>query len=377
MATERTTGGLYIGLISGTSIDGIDSALVRLSDHGTIVETLATETQPISANMAEQIRKLGPHSALHKICEIDYCLADAFSTAASKMLEKAPNDEPVKAIGCHGQTIWHNSQYLPPVSIQIGDANRIAAQTGVQIVTDFRRRDIAEGGQGAPLAPGFHAHCLTSQEGANVILNLGGIANVTLLPPKTIQGPPAAPSGFDTGPANTLLDAWSRENLRQCFDDGGRWAATGNADWELLDTLRKDPYFACPPPKSTGPEYFSLDWLTNQLPATIAPEDVQATLVELTAVTVADSLNTWGCSDTKRILVCGGGVHNQTLLARLQQRCYPATVDTTLAIGIDPDYVEALAFAWLAWAHLNGFPGNLPTVTGASREAVLGCLYSA
>lgn len=372
MSKELTNGGLFIGLLSGTSIDGIDSALIRLSAEGSIVETLATTTTPISPSMAKEIRAIGAKSSLDKICEIDHYLADAFAAAANKMLVQAPNTETVAAIGCHGQTVWHNGQSFPPVSVQLGDANRIVAQTGTQVVTDFRRRDIAEGGQGAPLAPAFHAHCLNRAEEYQAILNLGGIANLTLLPPKTAK---ETPSGFDTGPANTLLDSWSREILHKDYDYCGRWAATGQVNSDLLACLLADKYFSQPPPKSTGPEYFSLDWLRQNLNWELAPEDVQATLVELTAASVAKSLKNWGGGGIERILVCGGGTHNHLLLERLQEICRPRPVQTTAAIGVDPDYVEAMAFAWLAWARLNCLPGNLPAVTGARCPAVLGGLY--
>ncbi|BAU56313.2 anhydro-N-acetylmuramic acid kinase [Halorhodospira halochloris] len=374
MANNNLSGGLYIGLLSGTSIDGVDSALVRLSDQGMVEKTLATATTPFPRGMAEEIRSLGAKTPLERVCEIDYRLADAFAAAATSMLEQAPANEVVTAIGCHGQTIWHNSQSYPPTSVQLGDANRIAAQTGVQVVTDFRRRDIAEGGQGAPLAPAFHKHCLSKPHESKAILNLGGIANITLLP---IEAPASTPvSGFDTGPANTLLDAWIRKCHGISYDGGGRWAATGNVDGNLLTRLLEDPYFIQPPPKSTGPEHFSLEWLLKHLDQSFAAEDVQATLVELTAASVAESINRWGGADIDRIYVCGGGAHNQLLMQRLREWCHPTDVTTTASIGIDPDYVEALAFAWLAWARLNHLPGNLPCVTGAHRPAVLGSLYA-
>lgn len=366
--------GLYVGLMSGTSVDGIDAALCRFSSHGELIETLALTTLPLQPGLAKRIRAIRASSSLQEVCELDYYLAEHFAAAVEAVLDKAPEHEPITAIGCHGQTVWHSGHAFPTTSVQLGDANRLVAKTGIPVICDFRRRDMAENGQGAPLAPAFHAHCLNQLGESRAILNLGGIANITLIPPWP-GTPMATVIGFDTGPANTLLDEWTRLNRAQPCDENGRWAATGKVDKRLLTRLLNDPYFAQQPPKSTGPEHFSLDWLRSKLDRDSEPADVQATLVELTAISVANAINKWGKQEVERLFVCGGGTHNQYLMERLQQRCRPAESQTTQILGIDPDYVEAMAFAWLAWANLHQVPGNLPTVTGARRPVILGGLY--
>ncbi|MFW6380070.1 MAG: anhydro-N-acetylmuramic acid kinase [Halorhodospira sp.] len=362
--------GLYIGLMSGTSADGIDAVLLELDRDGHPQALPARTCLPLATELSAAILAAGGHTSLSEACALDRRLATAFAEAARRVREQAPAHASVHAIGCHGQTIWHQgSSDLPGATVQLGDPNRIAALTGLPVVADFRRRDQAEGGQGAPLAPTFHAHCWHKAGRHQAVLNLGGIANLTLMP---AHGPV---TGFDCGPANTLLDAWARRHLGTPYDTDGSWAAGGRIEPELLERLRADPYFRIPPPKSTGPEHFDLAWLAAHCRGDEQPQDVQATLVELTAATVAEALARWGPSGMEQLWVCGGGTHNRHLLERLQAWCPGLTVTSTAALGIAPDDVEAAAFAWLAWARLNGVPGNLPAVTGARRPAVLGGLY--
>ncbi|MBK1729013.1 anhydro-N-acetylmuramic acid kinase [Halorhodospira halophila] len=360
--------------MSGTSVDGIDAALLHLAPNGAVRGILAARYTPLDSELAEAVHQAGADTPLHRLCELDRRLADAFAEAADTIQRQAPAELPVAAIGCHGQTVWHQGREAGTddgaSSVQIGDPNRIAARTGLPVVADFRRRDIAEGGHGAPLAPSFHAYCWGAGDAASAVVNLGGIANLTLLPAGA-----GTVIGFDSGPANTLLDAWARRHLDARFDADGAWAASGRVDQELLGRLRADPYFARPPPKSTGPEHFNLEWLLAHRRGDEDPADVQATLAELTASTVADALGRGGDAPA-RVWVCGGGSHNGDLMRRLQAHCPEAAVASTAALGMDPDYVEAAAFAWLAWARLHHHPGNLPSVTGARRRAVLGGVYA-
>ncbi|MEJ7747594.1 MAG: anhydro-N-acetylmuramic acid kinase, partial [Luteimonas sp.] len=273
--------------------------------------------------------------------------------------------------GSHGQTVRHRPDAQHPFTWQLGDGNVIAERTGITTVADFRRRDVAAGGHGAPLMPAFHAAMLHSPDEDRAVLNLGGIANFTLLPRV------GDVRGFDTGPANALLDAWCAQHSGQAFDAGGAFAASGRIDESLLARLLDNPWFALPPPKSTGREQFHLRWVQAQLgDARIGAADVQATLLELSAATVADALRATQ-SSTRRVLVCGGGVHNPLLLERIGARLPGVIVESTAAHGLDPDFVEAMGFAWLARETLAGRPGNLPSVTGATGSRVLGAVYPA
>jgi anhydro-N-acetylmuramic acid kinase len=275
------------------------------------------------------------------------------------------------AIGCHGQTVWHEPQSDAPNTLQIGDNNQIAAATGVTVIGDFRRRDMALGGQGAPLVPAFHQALLMDSVERRMVLNIGGIANLSLL----IPGQPVR--GFDTGPGNMLIDAWIWRNKGLPYDKDAAWARSGQVVPALLELMLGDPWFALPPPKSTGREYFNLSWIEQQLqrfPA-LAPQDVQATLTELTALTIAQQVQlNDGCD---RLLVCGGGSQNPLLMARLATHLSGTEVGTTDEAGISGDDMEALAFAWLAFRTLNGLPGNLPAVTGAREMSVLGAIFPA
>jgi anhydro-N-acetylmuramic acid kinase len=257
-----------------------------------------------------------------------------------------------------------------PFSLQIGDASRIVERTGITTIADFRRRDIAAGGHGAPLLPALH-HALLHDPGEHrAVLNLGGIANLTLLPAS------GAVRGFDTGPANALMDLWCHEHTGRAFDEAGAWGATGHADQALLERLLGDPWFAQPPPKSSGREHFQRSWLAQHLGDDLAAVDVQATLRELTAHTIADALHAIQ-PETRRLLVCGGGVHNPVLMEALRKALPGVDIDSTAAFGLDPDHVEAMGFAWLARQTLHGKPGNLATVTGAAGPRILGAIHHA
>ena len=259
--------------------------------------------------------------------------------------------------------------------MQIGDGNSIAALTGIDVIADFRRKDIALGGQGAPLVPAFHNAIFSSKDENRVVLNIGGIANISYLP-KSCDANEVV--GFDTGPGNRLMDAWCQEHTGEPYDKDGAWAATGECHMPLFYSLKNQDYFSLSAPKSTGRELFNLEWLHQSIavqPDDIAPRDVQATLLELTAVTIADDIKR--LSDVESVYVCGGGAHNQQLLTRLGCLLENCKLSTTSELGIHPDAVEAIAFAWLAWAWQHNIPGNVPKATGAKKPTVLGCYYRA
>lgn len=368
-------GRLFLGLMSGTSVDGVDAALVRIADGAVSLE--ASAWTPMPAEVREAVLALcSPgDDEIDRLGELDNALGELFADAALQLLKTAgvaPGD--VTAIGSHGQTLRHRPEARRPFTLQAGNAHLIAERTGITTIADFRRRDIAAGGHGAPLVPAFHAALFTHSERNTTVLNIGGMANVTLLP----AGLAEQARGFDTGPGNVLLDAWYREhNSQHLFDRDGAWARSGTVHEDLLHRLLQEPWLARTPPRSTGRELFSLPWLRAQLPqhAAIAPADVQATLAAYTARTVADALNRWGLPGTGRLLLCGGGVHNAHLLAVLRTLLPNQEVLSTSALGVDPDQVEAMAFAWLAARTLDGLAGNLPAVTGARRPAVLGCIH--
>lgn len=364
---------LYLGLISGTSADGIDAALVRFEPN---CELVRGRTYAWNPALRERLIALGQGKdsvSLDELGGLDVQVAIAFADAAGKLIDEAglsPAD--VTAIGSHGQTVRHRPDAKHPFTWQIGDGNVIAERSGIATVADFRRRDVAAGGHGAPLMPAFHAAMLHADDEDRAVLNLGGIANFTLLPRA------GAVRGFDTGPANALLDAWCERHIGQAYDADGRFAASGRVDEAVLARLLDDPWFALPPPKSTGREQFHLDWAEARMSGDrdLAPQDMQATLLELTAVTVADALLATQ-PDTGRVLVCGGGVRNPLLLERIGARLPGVLIESTAAQGLDPDFVEAMGFAWLARETLAGRPGNLPSVSGAKGPRVLGVVYPA
>ena len=376
---------LFLGLISGTSADGIDAALVEFPDATDTagLRLRAARTQPWAPALRERLIALGqggePES-LDELGRLDVQVARAFADATLALLEDAGvAAAEVAAIGSHGQTLRHRPHGESPFTLQVGDGNVIAERTGIVTVADFRRRDVAAGGHGAPLVPAFHAALLRSAHEDRAVLNLGGIGNYTLLPREGAcgsDGPGRAVRGFDTGPANALLDAWCRRHTGHGYDADGVFAAAGDVDEALLARLLDEPWFALPPPKSTGREQFHLDWLQSRLHGGESPADVQATLLELTAATVATALHAQQ-ADTARVIACGGGVRNPVLMRRIAARLPGIAVESTAAHGLDPDFVEAMAFAWLARETLAGRPGNLPAVTGARGPRVLGVVHPA
>jgi len=366
----------YIGLLSGTSIDAVDAAIVDFSVR--TPRLVATHSEPIPAPIKKQVLALchPGDNEIERLGQLDRQLGYLFAQACSSLLAQAKIPaEKISAIGSHGQSIRHRPGPEFRFTLQIGDANIIAENTGITTIADFRRRDMALGGQGAPLAPAFHQSVFHSPEVDRVILNIGGIANVTLLPRNNTR----AISGFDTGPGNTLLDAWILNYLGKPFDRNGQWAQSGKVNKAVLSALLDDPYFKIKPPKSTGPEYFNLSWLEKiiqqTLPtANIKAEDIQATLTELTARTIIQSLDSSDFS-ADEWLVCGGGVHNDYLIDRLRALQPKQTFSSTDKVGIPADWVEAMLFAWLAKQTLARKPGNIPSVTGAKKAAVLGSVY--
>jgi anhydro-N-acetylmuramic acid kinase len=361
---------LYVGVMSGTSLDGADVVLVDLAESG--IHLLARRNTLFPSQLRRDLEQIivDPVTSSQTLAGLDRQLGHFYADAVLQLLDHAGrNPEEILAIGNHGQTVFHDPDSEYPATLQLGDPSTIAAATGITTVAHFRQLDIAHGGQGAPLACAFHQRFLASPDESRAVVNIGGIANVTLLRP----GEPVL--GFDTGPGNTLMDIWHRLQGRGAFDDQGRWAASGQIHTGLLEALLADAYFGRSPPKSTGRELFNLEWLSRSLAAmpAIASEDVQATLAELTAVSIARALEG---TRVQRILACGGGVHNRHLLERLDALTGAAIVQTTDDWGIPADWLEAMAFAWLAHARLKGIPGNVPSVTGARREAVLGGVYS-
>jgi anhydro-N-acetylmuramic acid kinase len=367
-----TAGGLFLGLISGTSVDGIDAALMTFAAQP---ELLFGRTYPLPPALADDVLRLSQAQALvapDDYGRLDTRLGEAFAAAALQALaDSGTVAAQVVAIGSHGQTLRHDPRGSAPFTQQLGDPSVIAERTGLTTVADFRRRDVAAGGQGAPLMPAFHAAVLADAGEDRAVLNLGGIANLTLLPRD------GEIRGFDTGPANGLMDAWCREHRGVAYDRDAAFARSGHIDPDLLATLLAEPWFAQPPPKSTGRDHFQLDWLRARLgTAPPAPADVQATLCELSAATIADALLATQ-PQTRRLLVCGGGVHNPLLMQRLAARLPQLQVASTASVGLDPDFIEAAGFAWLARETLAGRPGNRPAVTGARGPRVLGGIYPA
>lgn len=364
----------FVGVMSGTSIDAIDCVV---ADFSTSPPTLrATHRASWPPPLQRRLRDMAAGASLDAGAwsELDAQVGATFAEAIVEMLSAHRiSAADITAIGCHGQTLAHNPAGPLPSTVQVGDANIIAERTGVTTVNDFRRRDIAAGGQGAPLAPAFHDATMRLPGESRVVLNLGGIANITYLPAEPAQ----SGSGFDTGPANCLMDLWARRHLDQPFDRDGRWAASGQAHSGLLQDLLDDAYFSLAPPKSTGTQYFSAGWLDRRVAAfaDLPSADIQATLLELTVHSVARGLHEHA-PDTQRVLACGGGTRNRTLMARLADTL-GITVQTTAAIGLDPDWIEATAFAWLASRTLAGRPGNLPAVTGARGARILGAIHPA
>ncbi len=358
---------LYIGLMSGTSLDGIDAVLVDLSTPKPL--PLAKHFLPFDDALRNALLALHEpsHNELHQAQLAGNQLARLYAEAVKALLKAMnPSKTSVAALGCHGQTIRHCPEH--GYTLQIGNAALLAELTGFTVVSDFRSRDIAAGGQGAPLVPAFHDKVMRHPSIHRVIVNIGGISNLTNLPPNTPT------SGFDCGPGNLLMDAWCARHLGKPYDDSGAWAASGKMLPSLLEKMVAEPFFSQPPPKSSGRDLFNLSWLQGKLTGGEASEDVQATLLELTCRAIAESIQQH-CSGAKEIYLCGGGAHNVTLLNRLAALLPECSVQITGELGVDGDYLEATAFAWLAQQAIRGEPANLPLVTGAKHPCILGAIY--
>ncbi len=367
------TSDYYIGLISGTSIDGVDCALVQFENEQPQLQ--ATHFKPSDADLREKILQLctGTQIDLELYGQIDVEIGRLFAVATNELLEKtALEKSAIRAIGSHGQTVYHHPLGKFPFTLQLGDPNSIAALTGITTVADFRRRDMAAGGEGAPLAPLLHRNCFASSSHDRVVLNVGGIANITVL---NKDGQCCA---FDTGPANVLMDYWIEKHKQQTFDNNGDWARTGKINQALLKSLLDEAYFSKPIPKSTGRELFNANWLKDKLQQVgepIAEEDVQATLLALTVNTIVSAIQS--VASPQQVYVCGGGAHNSALMQALQQSLADCTVETSSAAGIDPDWVEAIAFAWMAKQAMEGHRIDTSAFTGASETVILGGIYQA
>ncbi len=365
---------LFAGLISGTSLDSLDAALTRID--GDSLQVLQTHSHPIPNTLRQQMLELclPGDNEIDQLGQTEIDFAMLCSEAVSDLLAAAGiSAGDVTAIGSHGQTVRHR----PPAAggaagftLQLGDPNTLAALTGIDTVADFRRADMALGGQGAPLASGFHRFAFSKTGENRAVINIGGMSNITTM---SANG---AISGCDTGPGNVLMDIWIQSQRGHAYDAGGAWAASGTVIGELLATLMDDAYFRLTGPKSTGREAFNADYLHQKTAQHRRADatDIQATLLEFTARTIAGGLGDSEQLDS--IYICGGGAHNTALMQRLQQLAPDCNVTTTSALGIDPDWVEAAAFAWLAYCRVNNLAGNVPEVTGASRKAILGGIYS-
>lgn len=364
---------LYVGLISGTSMDGIDAVVVDFSTPSlSLLASTTVQFTPGLRRELDQVRSNPDHYPAAGLARLDAQMGDLFASAASSIIKQAGlESRDITAIGSHGQTILHRPAADPPHTLQIADPHRIARLTGITTVADFRRADLAAGGQGAPLAPLIHHALLRSDEECRLVVNLGGIANVTLLPAT------GRVSGFDTGPANCFLDDWFRRHHDQRFDDAGRWAASGTVDARLMEKLLSDPFFALRPPKSTGIEYFSPDWLAERLPAWSSerPADIQATLAEFSAISLARAIALESKYQAHCLIACGGGVHNEHLMARIAHHLPGMRIESSATHGIDPDLVEATLFAWLARERLAGRRVNTPDITGATSAVLSGVVH--
>ncbi len=358
---------LYVGLMSGTSLDGIDAVLVDLSGSKPVL--LAKYYLPFDGTLKNDLLALHlpASNELHHAQIIGNKLARLYADAVDSLLNQSKSsNNHINAIACHGQTIRHCPEH--GYSLQIGNAALLAELTGITVVGDFRNSDIAAGGQGAPLVPAFHDKVLRHPRIHRVIVNIGGISNLTDLSPHQ------ATTGFDCGPGNLLMDTWCARRTGEPYDDNGSWAASGMVLPALLKQMLDEPYFALPPPKSTGRDLFNMTWLEEKLTGAEKPEDVQATLLELTCQTIAQSIGVH-CAAAQEIYLCGGGAHNKVLCNRLADLLPYCIVESTGALGIDSDYMEAIAFAWIAQQTLHGKPANLPQVTGAAHPCILGVIH--
>lgn len=355
----------YIGIISGTSADAVDAALLRIGANGASLRHSISRRYPDS--LRRQVVGVDAATTIQQSMRLDARLGSLFAKAALQLIAEAGVARAeIRAIGSHGQTLWHAPGGAGGNTLQVGDPNRIAFLTGIVTVSDFRRMDMAAGGQGAPLAPAFHDWQFKLGRNRACVVNIGGISNITI---------PGKLAGYDIGPGNCLMDSWIRHCKGRRMDRDGAWAATGEVHEKLLRAMSQDGYFSKRPPKSTGREYFNLQWIQRHCRRyRCRPQDVQATLAQLTADTIALAV-TRRAKSCRKLLICGGGWHNKALMQKLGQQLPRHTVQSTAVAGIPPDDVEAAAFAWLAWRRLTGRPGTATTVTGASKPVVLGAIY--
>jgi anhydro-N-acetylmuramic acid kinase len=359
---------LFIGLMSGTSLDGVDAVILERASEQVLIRHTGFEPYPSELRDILLALQHPAQDELHQTALVSNQLARLYAKAVNQVLVSsgiAPQQ--ITAIGCHGQTIRHRPE--AGYTLQIGNAALLAELTGITVVSDFRSRDIAAGGQGAPLVPAFHQAVFGATGLNRVILNIGGIANITVLPG---TGPV---TGFDTGPGNLLMDAWATKHLGKRYDGNGDWAASGTVIESLLQSCLDEPFFDLPPPKSTGRDLFNLVWLASKITDRMTPADVQRTLLELTTVSIADAILKH-CDEVDEVYVCGGGAHNAALLNGLRGKLPHASIRLTDTLGISADWVEAAAFGWLASQALHRAPGNLPEVTGAKGERILGAVYA-
>jgi anhydro-N-acetylmuramic acid kinase len=373
MTSTKKNSGLFIGLMSGTSLDGADAALTEfnVSPEGALIcKTIASHSVAFNDTLRQSLIDLhhSGHDELERTALIGNQLAHIYAQTVEGLIHQTKfAKKDILAIGCHGQTIRHRPEL--GFTLQIGNAALLAELTDISVVSDFRSRDIAAGGQGAPLVPAFHQAVFGDPAVNRIIINIGGIANLSVLP---TQGQVI---GFDSGPGNMLMDAWAEQHINQRFDQSGRWAMTGKVIDELLSQLLNEVFFKLPPPKSTGRDLFSLHWLQQYLKSAYAPQDVQRTLLAFTAETICNAVKDYG-QNVDEIYLCGGGAYNDALFECLRQLLHPVKITLTDDLGIKVDWVEAVAFAWLARQTLLNAPGNLPEVTGARGARVLGAIYA-
>ena len=365
---------IYAGLMSGTSLDGVDIAIVDFADFPP--QLRYCHTTDYSPQLRERLTQLcqSQVTTLDQLYSLDAELGEVYAEVVNEALSSAGIiAADVVAIGCHGQTIRHSPDSETPYTAQIGDPNRIVVGTGIDTVADLRGKDIALGGQAAPLAPAFHRFLFHSEDEDRAVINIGGIGNITWLPANS----DAPLIGFDTGPGNTLLDHWVRRHQDQPYDEAGNWARSGTIDTDLLARiLESEPYFHQPPPKSTGTEYFSASWLEQFISEDSDPAVIQATLVELTATTIADAIRALPAMPASCYL-SGGGARNLFLAERLAQSLPECSIGTTTQLGLDADFVEACAFAWMARERINLRAAGCPNVTRSRYAAILGAVYAA
>lgn len=358
---------LYIGLMSGTSMDGIDAALVDLPSHQLIHGVTGNYSEQTKAALAQAVNK--SQTTLENLCQLNTLIGRDFAKAANTLLREAElSAKDIRAIGSHGQTLCHNTKAVIPYTLQLGCGHTLSSLTGIDVVADFRTRDLVNGGQGAPFAPLYHQELFSKYKENTAIVNIGGIANLTFLNPNQPT------SGWDVGPGNCLMDSWINLHCGKKYDEQGCWASQGEVIPVLLDRLLSDPFFSQAHPKSIGKEYFSLNWLERNLNSTYEAKDVQKTLLELTSTCIAQSISN-SLQPSSKVFLCGGGTHNLELHKSLKQLLPDSIINSVSSLGVDPDYLEAMMFAWLASQSINLIPVDLQTITGSSRQQILGAIY--